>query len=95
VLSICSFATYAYDIDGFTLSGDERAGWVSYDYGNPEGNPLINKDHKDSKGFYVMPSSHCKRLDSVISRQRSPLPAPPILALIMKANNPETSFLIR
>ena len=46
---------FAYDINGFTLSGDERAGWVSYDYGNPNGDPTINKGHKDSEGFYVIP----------------------------------------
>jgi len=46
---------YAVDINGFTLSGDERAGWVSYDYDNPNGDPAINKGHKDSNGFYVMP----------------------------------------
>lgn len=48
--SIC-----AVDINSFTLSGDERAGWVSYDYGNPDGVPTINKGHKDSEGFYVIP----------------------------------------
>ena len=45
----------AVDINGFTLSGDERAGWVSYDYGNSDGDPSINKGHKDSEGFYVIP----------------------------------------
>ena len=58
-LSVPIFAVsstlYAVDINGFTLSGDERAGWVSYDYGNPNGDPTINKGHKDSEGFYVVP----------------------------------------
>ncbi|MBE9564934.1 MAG: hypothetical protein IMF17_06785, partial [Proteobacteria bacterium] len=55
VLTSLSTAAHAYDINGFTLSGDERAGWVSYDYGNPDGLSTINKGHKDSDGFYVMP----------------------------------------
>ena len=50
-----STTTHAYDVSGFTLSGDERAGWVSYDYGNSNGDPTINKGHKDSEGFYVIP----------------------------------------
>ena len=50
-----STITLAYDLNGFTLSGDELAGWVSYDYGNPNGDPTINKGHKDSEGFYVIP----------------------------------------
>ncbi|MFV9616568.1 MAG: hypothetical protein ACNYZG_11470, partial [Gammaproteobacteria bacterium] len=54
-LTSLSSATHAYDLNGFTLSGDERAGWVSYDYGNPTGDPTINKGHKDSEGFYVIP----------------------------------------
>jgi len=45
----------AFDFSGFTLSGDERAGWVEYDYDNSDGDPTINKGHKDSRGFYVMP----------------------------------------
>ena len=45
----------AYEFNGFTISGDERAGWVQYDYNNPKGKPDINKGHKDSHGFYVMP----------------------------------------
>jgi len=45
----------AYDVNGFTISGDERAGWVQYDYDNPKGKPEINKGHKDSHGFYIMP----------------------------------------
>ena len=46
---------HAYDVNGFTISGDERAGWVQYDYDNPSGKPDINKGHKDSHGFYIMP----------------------------------------
>ncbi|MCK5394974.1 MAG: hypothetical protein KAJ32_03230 [Gammaproteobacteria bacterium] len=54
IINVADFAN-AVDINGFTLSGDERAGWVSYDYGNPGGDPTINKGHKDSEGFYVIP----------------------------------------
>jgi hypothetical protein len=50
-----SLAVPAYDINGFTFSGDMRSGWVQYDYDNPDGDPDINKGHKDSKGFYVVP----------------------------------------
>lgn len=50
-----SQSTSAYDINGFTLSGDMRTGWVKYDYNNPDGDPAINKAHKDSQGFYVVP----------------------------------------
>jgi hypothetical protein len=46
---------FAYDLNGFTISGDERAGWVQYDYSNPHGKPDINKGHKDSRGFYAVP----------------------------------------
>ena len=45
----------AYDINGFTFSGDIRTGWVQYDYDNPDGDPDINRGHKDSQGFYVVP----------------------------------------
>jgi len=55
LLTSLSSTAHAYDLNGFTLSGDERAGWVSYDYGNPDGDPFINKGHKDSEGFYVIP----------------------------------------
>ena len=55
LLTSLATTTHAYDLNGFTLSGDGRAGWVSYDYGNPNGDPAINKGHKDSEGFYVMP----------------------------------------
>ena len=54
-LSTLSQAVTAYDINGFTLSGDIRTGWVQYDYDNPDGDPNINKGHQDSKGFYVVP----------------------------------------
>lgn len=54
LLSVSS-TLYAVDFNGYTLSGDERAGWVSYDYGNPNGDPTINKGHKDSEGFYIVP----------------------------------------
>jgi hypothetical protein len=50
-----SRVSLAYEFNGFTISGDERAGWVQYDYSNPKGKPEINKGHKDSHGFYVMP----------------------------------------
>jgi hypothetical protein len=54
---LCGHARFAlaYDINGFIISGDERAGWVQYDYGNPSGKPTINKGHENSRGFYVMP----------------------------------------
>ncbi len=45
----------AYDLNGFTLSGDIRTGWVQYDYDNPNGDPDINKGHKDSRGWYLVP----------------------------------------
>ncbi len=54
-LLIASSSIYAFNFNGFTLSGDERAGWISYDYGNPNGDASINNGHKDSNGFYVMP----------------------------------------
>ncbi len=39
------------------ISGDIRAGWVQYDYTNPpeSADDLVNKGHKDSKGFYLVP----------------------------------------
>ncbi len=40
---------------GWIFSGDIRTGWVQYDYDNPNGDPAINKGHKDSQGFYVIP----------------------------------------
>ena len=46
----------AADQNQFSLTGSElRAGWLEYDYGNPNGDPSINKGHKDSKGFYIVP----------------------------------------
>lgn len=48
-------SVYAINLNTFTLSGDQRIGWVSYDYGNPNGVSTINKGHKDSEGFYVVP----------------------------------------
>jgi hypothetical protein len=52
--------------DGWLFSGDVRAGWLQYDYGNkPLGidengniipqNPNTNHGHLDSKGFYIIP----------------------------------------
>ena len=46
---------FAEDENKLTFSGDVRAGWLEYDYGNPQGIPTINKGHKDSKGFYIVP----------------------------------------
>lgn len=53
-------------VDGWELSGDIRAGWVQYDYGNkPRGidasgniipsDPNVNQGHIDSRGIYTMP----------------------------------------
>jgi len=39
----------------FAVKGELRAGWLNYDYGNPDGDPAINKGHKDSEGFYIIP----------------------------------------
>ncbi len=58
VLAVCwmlSWHAFAYDSNGFTLSGDLRTGWVEYDYNNPDGDPNINKGHRDSQGFYLVP----------------------------------------
>ncbi len=43
--------------DGWKVTGDIRAGYVTYDYSNdPKNfNPAINKGHKDSRGFYLIP----------------------------------------
>ena len=43
------------DANNYIVSGDIRTGWLSYDYSNPNGDPNINKGHKDSQGFYVVP----------------------------------------
>ena len=50
-----SYQAHALDINGYTLSGDERAGWLEYNYTNPNGLGTINKGHKDSSGLYVIP----------------------------------------
>jgi len=55
LLTSLSTSALAYDANSFTLSGDIRTGWVSFDYGNPDGIPTINKGHKDSEGLYVIP----------------------------------------
>lgn len=39
----------------FRISSDIRAGWLYYDYDNPDGISTINKGHKDSEGFYIIP----------------------------------------
>jgi hypothetical protein len=41
--------------NGFVVKGELRAGWLEYNYGNPDGDPAINKGHKDSQGFYIVP----------------------------------------
>ncbi len=41
--------------NGWILSGDIRTGWVMYDYDNPDGDPDINKGHKNSQGWYIVP----------------------------------------
>ena len=43
--------------DGWKVTGDMRAGYVSYDYSNSpkHPDPNINKGHMDSHGFYVIP----------------------------------------
>lgn len=50
--------------DGWRISGDLRAGWLTYDYNNaPNAKPPIyktpdsdiNRNHVDSKGFYMIP----------------------------------------
>jgi hypothetical protein len=56
-LVLCG-AGFAQGIDigsGWKVSGDERTGWLVYDYDNPDGDPDISKGHKDSEGFYVIP----------------------------------------
>jgi len=54
-------------VDSWKISGDIRAGYVKYDYGNPPShidpsngkviakNPNINQGHADSNGFYIIP----------------------------------------
>lgn len=41
--------------NGWSVGGDIRTGWVEYDYGNPNGDPLISKGHQDSQGWYLIP----------------------------------------
>ncbi len=55
VTGLFSGHAYALDMSGFTLSGDQRIGWVEYDYHNPDGLATINRGHKNSRGFYVVP----------------------------------------
>lgn len=43
------------DNNDWLFSGDIRAGWVDYDYDNPNGDADNNKGHTDSKGIYVVP----------------------------------------
>ena len=49
ILQACQVAQAEEEADTnkFTISGDFRAGWLNYDYSNPDGLPTINKDHKD------------------------------------------------
>ena len=48
-------------VDGWSLEGDIRTGWLEYDYSNPPlsdgsaSNPATNRGHIDSKGFYIIP----------------------------------------
>lgn len=49
------FAAEHVDGEGWVFSGDMRAGWVDYDYDNPNGDADNNKGHTDSKGIYVVP----------------------------------------
>jgi len=43
------------EVNEFAVKGELRAGWLEYDYSNPNGDPSINKGHKDSEGFYIIP----------------------------------------
>jgi hypothetical protein len=45
----------ADEATGFAVKGELRAGWLQYDYGNPDSDPTINKGHTDSEGFYIIP----------------------------------------
>jgi len=40
---------------GWLFSGDIRTGYITYDYNNPDGDSTVNKGHKDSQGFYLIP----------------------------------------
>ncbi len=54
-LLLAPVTAHASNPNSYATSGDIRTGWVSYDYGNPDGDPTINRGHKDSEGFYVIP----------------------------------------
>lgn len=41
--------------NGWLFSADIRTGCVSYDYNNPNGDSAVNKGHKNSQGFYIVP----------------------------------------
>ncbi|MEA3302740.1 MAG: hypothetical protein U9Q75_05605 [Pseudomonadota bacterium] len=59
ILQTCQVAQAEEEADTntnkFFISGDFRAGWLNYDYGNPDGIPTINKGNTDSQGFYITP----------------------------------------
>ncbi len=40
---------------GWLFSGDVRTGYATYNYDNPGGDPAINKGHKNSQGYYLVP----------------------------------------
>ena len=46
-------AAAAETANEFAVKGELRAGWLEYDYGNPNGDLSFNKGHKDSEGFYI------------------------------------------
>jgi len=54
-LILIPVTAHSSESNSYMTSGEIRTGWVSYDYGNPNGDPSINKGHKDSEGFYVVP----------------------------------------
>jgi len=43
------------EVNEFAVKGELRGGWLEYNFGNPNGDPAINKGRKDSKGFYIIP----------------------------------------
>lgn len=56
VLQTCQFVqAEEADANKFSISGDFRTGWLNYDYSSPDGLPTINRGHKDSEGFYIIP----------------------------------------
>ncbi len=64
VLSGATSAFGAIDIgEGWKISGDERAGYLIYDYGNPDGDSNISRGHKDSNGGYVIPKLSIETAD--------------------------------